>query len=90
MASNGVLIATVVLDKYSNSIVGDPHIESRGFMYQAETDGIGERIKTEITQIVARGGNRNEMLQRIDAALRRLALAETGRRPIVIPILLKV
>jgi len=30
------------------------------------------------------------MLQRLEAALKRIALAETGRRPIVIPILLKV
>jgi hypothetical protein len=41
-------------------------------------------------QVIARGGSRSEMLQRLDASLKRMALAETGRRPIVIPILLKV
>jgi ribonuclease J len=90
MSRNGVLVATVVLDKYTNSIVGEPHLESRGFMYEAETDGIAERIKAEIVQVVARGGSRSEMLQRLDTSLKRMALAETGRRPIVIPVLLKV
>jgi ribonuclease J len=90
MSRNGVLVATVVLDKYTNSIVGEPQIESRGFMYEAETDGIAERIRVEIVQVIARGGSRSEMLQRLDASLKRMALAETGRRPIVIPILLKV
>ncbi|MHB1319827.1 MAG: ribonuclease J, partial [Anaerolineae bacterium] len=90
MANNGVLVATVVLDKYTNSLVGEPHLESRGFMYEAETDGIAERIKAEIVQVVGRGGSRTELLTRLDVALKRIALAETGRRPIVIPILLKV
>ncbi len=90
MSRNGVLVATVIVDKYTNTIIGEPHLESRGFMYQAETDGLAERIKAEISTIVARGGARSEMLQRLEAALKRIALAETGRRPIVIPILLKV
>ncbi len=90
LANNGVLVATVVLDKYTNSIVGEPHIESRGFMYEAESDGIAERIKAEIVQVIARGGTRSELLARLDASLKRVALAETGRRPIIIPILLKV
>jgi ribonuclease J len=90
MANNGVLVATVVLDKYTNTIVGEPRLESRGFMYEAETDGIAERIKAEIVQVVNRGGSRSELLTRLDAALKRMALAETGRRPIVIPIVLKV
>ncbi len=90
MASNGVLVATVVLDKYTNSIVGEPRLESRGFMYEAETDGVAERIKAGIVQMVARGGSRSEMVQRLETGLRRMALAETGRRPIIIPIVLKV
>ncbi len=90
MASNGVLVATVVLDKYTNSIIGEPRLDSRGFMYEAETDGIAERLKEGIVQMVARGGSRSEMVQRLDTELRRMALAETGRRPIIIPIVLKV
>jgi ribonuclease J len=90
LAHNGVLVVTVVLDKYSNTIVGEPRIESRGFMYEAESDGIAERIKAEITQAVARGGSRAELTQRMDATLKRMALTETGRRPLVVPILLKV
>lgn len=90
MARNGVLIATVVVDRYTGGIMGEPQIESRGFMYEAETDGLAERFKNEIAQVVARGGSRSELINRLETALSRLALAETGRRPIVIPILLKL
>ncbi len=90
MAHNGVLVVTAIVDRYTGSLIGEPQIESRGFMYEAETDGLAERIRNEIAQVVARGGSRSEMTSRLETALSRVALVETGRRPIVIPILIKL
>lgn len=90
MAHNGVLVVTVIVDRYTGSLLGEPQIESRGFMYEAETNGLAERIRNEIAQVVSRGGSRSEMTNRLETALSRVALAETGRRPIVIPILVKL
>jgi ribonuclease J len=90
LAHNGVLVATVVLDKYTNSLMGNPQIESRGFVYSAETDGLEERLQAEIAAVVTRGGSRSELVQRLSAGMSRVALTETGRHPLVIPILIKV
>ena len=90
LAHNGVLVVTVIVDRYSGTVVGEPQIQSRGFLYTAETNGLDERIRDEVGQVVTRGGSRSELTQRLETALCRLALAETGRRPLVIPILVKL
>ncbi len=90
LAHNGVLVATVIVDRYSGTLMGEPQIQSRGFLYTAETNGLDQSIREEIAQVVAGGGTRSELTKRLETALCRLALAKTGRRPLVIPILLKL
>ena len=90
LAYNGFLIAVVMLDKYSGSLTGEPQIVTRGFLYEAESADLLAQAKQDIAELVQRGGTRQEISERLKKYLARFALRETGRRPIVIPVVTKV
>ncbi|MBC7316099.1 MAG: hypothetical protein H5T70_06745 [Chloroflexi bacterium] len=48
------------------------------------------RLRQEIEEALARGGTRADLTKRLQASLERVAYAETGRRPIVVPVVIKV
>ncbi len=90
LAHNGFVVALVVLDKYTGGLVGEPQIVTRGFVYPAEAGALLERAKLDIGKVVESGGTRNEVVDRIRTHLARLVYDETGRRPMVIPVVTKV
>ncbi len=89
MATNGVLVAVVLINKYTGSLLGEPHLEMRGFCYPSEEETVRRRAQEAIAQVVARGGTRVELLARLEQELARVAHGETGRRPVIIPVLSK-
>ena len=90
LSRNGFLVAVVTLDKYTGSLIGEPQIVTRGFVYEAEAENLLGRIKQEITKVVASGGSRSDITERLRAFLARFAMEETGRRPVVVPVVNKV
>jgi len=90
LSKNGFLVAVVAVDKYSNSVVGKPQIITRGFVYQAEAEDLFEMMRGEITHVIERGGTRSELTEQLRRALTRLAFEETGRHPIVVPVITKI
>jgi ribonuclease J len=90
LAHNGFLVAIVTLDKYTGGIVGDPELVTRGFVYEAELADLVVRARAEIEKVVAWGGSRAEVTDRLRTSLGRFAYEETGRRPIVIPVVNRV
>lgn len=90
LAHNGFLVAMVVLDKYTGGLVGEPQIVTRGFVYPAEAEALLERAKAEIGKAVGSSGTRNEVVERIRTHLARLVYDETGRRPMILPVVTKV
>jgi ribonuclease J len=90
LAHNGFLVAIVNLDKYTGGLVGDPELVTRGFVYEAELADLVERARAEIEKVVAWGGSRSELADRLKTSLGRFAYEETGRRPIVIPVVNRI
>jgi len=80
----------VNVDKYTGGLMGEPQIVTRGFVYEAETVSFLERARQEIERAVQSGGTRAEVAERLRSILSRLAQAETGRRPIVVPVVIRV
>lgn len=89
LANNGVLVASVLLNKYTGGILGEPIVEMRGFCYPSEEDAVKRRALESIIQVVGRGGTRHEVLARLEQELARVARAETGRQPVIIVTLAK-
>ncbi len=89
LSRNGFLVAIVNVDKYTGGLIGEPQIVTRGFVYEAETVSFLERARQEIERAVKSGGTRSEIADRLRGTLSRLAQAETGRRPIVVPVVIR-
>lgn len=90
LSRNGFLVAIVNVDKYTGGLMGEPQIVTRGFVYEAETVSFLERARQEIERAVQLGGTRSEIAERLRSVLSRLAQAETGRRPVVVPVVIRV
>ena len=90
LSRNGFLVAVVALDKYTGSVVGEPQIITRGFVFEAEASELFDMMKSEITKDAQRGGTRTELAERLKNSLARLAFEETGRRPVIVPVISKL
>jgi ribonuclease J len=90
LSRSGFLVAVALVDKFANTLMGEPQIISRGFLYAGEEADLTARLRQEITESVARGGTRVEMTKRLQVALERVAYEQTGRRPVVTAVVTKV
>jgi ribonuclease J len=90
LSQNGFLVATIILDKYTGGLVGEPRIVTHGFVYEAEARDLIDLIKDEIARAVELRGTRSELAERLTAVLSHVARQRTGRHPLVIPIVTKV
>ncbi len=90
LSQNGIILAVVAVDTYTNGLVGQPQIVTRGFIDEGEANGLLDRARDEVARAVAEGGTRSEMQARIDSGLRRFARQETGRHPMVVPVVTRV
>jgi ribonuclease J len=90
LSRNGFLVAVVALDKYTGGLIGEAQIVTQGFVFQAESSDLLERAKLEINRVVQLGGTRSEVSERLKSALERFAFNETGRRPMIVPVVTKV
>lgn len=90
LAHSGFLVASVALDKYTGSVMGEPQITSRGFIHEIDSSLLLARLREEAARIAGSGGTRAEIAERLRNALSRAAFDETGRRPIVVPVVTKI
>ena len=90
LARNGFLVAVVTLDKYTGALRGQPSLVTRGFVYDAESGDLLDRLKEEINRIVETGGGQPGVAEALENSLAHLAFEETGRRPMVIPVVKRV
>ena len=90
LSQNGFLVVAVNLDKYSGGLLGEPQIVTHGFVYTTEAEDLLELAKSEAARAVEMGGSRTELQERLTQVLSRLAQKQTGRQPVIVPIVTKV
>ena len=90
LSRDGFLVAQVTLDSDTGRLVGEPQIITRGFVYEQEATELLEQAKQEAIKAVEFGGTRSEISRRLEKYLARFALKETGRRPTIVPIVIRV
>ena len=96
LAGDGVVVAVVAINHQNGTLVGDPEIVARGFVLGVEDSGalfagaagvIGDCIKRSSVEERTDHGLITEKL-RIE--LRRYFKKHSGRRPMVLPVILEV
>jgi ribonuclease J len=95
LASDGVLVPVVAINRQTGSIVGVPEVAARGFVTAPEQ----EAVLTEGAALIARvieGASVEErtdpglIKEKIRAELRRFFRKRTGRRPMVLPMVMEI
>ncbi len=95
LAQDGVLIALVALDRQNGTLVTDPDIVSRGFVYMRESGELIEECKKRVRETVARSRERGitewgAIRSAIRETLGRFLFERTHRQPMILPMLVEV
>jgi ribonuclease J len=96
LAGDGLVVAVIAISRASGTLVGEPELVSRGFVV-GEGDGdalfreaarvIGECIESSS---VEERTDQGLMTEKLRGELRRFLKKRTGRRPLVLPVLMEV
>jgi len=95
LAEEGILIVGVAMNMKEKAIVAGPDIISRGFVYVRESEELMEEAKEKILAVVSEcekngGLEWNPLKAGIKEALGRFLFEKTGRRPMILPIVMEV
>lgn len=95
LAEGGMLIVVATIDKESKTLISEPYVVTRGFVYVKESEDLMNEVKeiteTEIESLLS--NETNEILvmkNRIKKALERYLYEKTKRRPSIFPIIMEV
>ena len=81
LARSGIVLITITLDKYSNRLIKEPEVLTRGSSSPDDADRLIPAIQKKVNELVNGGGVDNEKL--ISDTVRSLLYNETRRRPMV-------
>lgn len=95
LAEDGIVIAVLTLERYSNQILSGPDIVSRGFVYVREAEDLMEEAR-EVVQEAMDGcishhvTDWGKMKTAIRDSLGEFLWKRTKRRPMILPIIMEV
>ena len=94
LATEGMVVVVIPLDQVSHNLEGEPEVVTRGFIYVKENLPLLRRAKEKIRQVV-RQTKRREMDYRFvqrktQEELEKFFFKTTGRRPMVLPVIIEV
>jgi len=94
LASEGMLVAVVVLGKKTHLLQAEPEIITRGFVFNKENGDFFKQTKSKIYQVIKKVGekkaDRQIVRRRLQNELERFFFKTTGRRPMVLPVIIEV
>lgn len=92
LAKEGVVIVVMQTDKASGNLVGEPELISRGFVFMKGNKSFLERSGTAVAneiRAMARRRERKDMKRLAAEFLERFFFEETGRRPMILPVIVE-
>ncbi|MEY4723531.1 MAG: ribonuclease 1, partial [Candidatus Parcubacteria bacterium] len=95
LAEDGVFVVIATIDRKSGSLVGEPDIISRGFVYMRENKELIERARAFVKKLLV---DRDPKTPAFDETLRNTIRNDVGqylftatkRRPMVLPVVIEV
>lgn len=95
MAEDGMIVAIVTIDSKTGELIGSPDLISRGFIYMKENRDLIEKTRTKVKMIV-KDKNPNTpadddyIKNKIRNEVGQFLFTSTKRRPMVLPVVIKV
>jgi ribonuclease J len=95
LSAEGIVLPVVALDARTGELVGGPEIYSRGFVYMDEAEEIIAELREEVRATycsLAESGqiDPEHLYDRLRAAVGKRVSGLTGRRPMVLPVILPI
>ncbi len=94
IAEHGIVVIVIPIDQSTGRVTSDPDVISRGFVFMKESSSIIDTIKkTTADSLILKKGRiidwgyvRTRVIRRVEKVLAK----ETGRYPLIVPIILEV
>ncbi|MBU0618933.1 ribonuclease J [Patescibacteria group bacterium] len=91
LAQDGIVIIAVPFNQQNQQPVGEPEVISRGFVFMKTSGRLIEEIKTQIkTHYAQKVLDMAKFRNQIETDIYSLLLSETGRKPLILCVLVKV
>ncbi len=90
LSRDGFLVAMVAVNRTTGEVVGEPEILTRGFVYAAESDDLIEGARDRIWSVLDSAGATSGARNKIRDALQQYCHARTGRRPLILPLVIEI
>ena len=95
LAKEGVLIVVLTLDKQRGAVLSGPDLVSRGFVYVRDSEVLMNEAQNRVRAVLDKceAGNITEwsvIKSQVREALGRFLYEKTGRRPMILPIIMEV
>jgi len=90
LARDGFLVAMVAVNSTTGEVIGDPEILTRGFIYAAESEDLIEGAKDRVLSVLDSTAGTSGVRNKIRNALQQYCYASTGRRPLILPLVIEV
>jgi len=94
IAQEGIVVVVVPLDQGTGRVVSEPDIISRGFVYIKESGPLLQKAKEVVKQSLRMKKGRildwRYVRELVEDNLQRFLRKETGRQPLIVPVILEV
>src|SRR5262249_51361893 len=96
LAGDGVVVAVVAISRHTGALAGDPELVARGFVVDSgQADTLFHDAGQVIASCIAESGveertDQGLMTEKLRVELRRFFKKRTGRRPLVLPVLMEI
>jgi ribonuclease J len=96
LAQDGILIVGLAVDRATGALAAGPDLMTRGFVYVRESEELLAQARAHIAEALARGGDRRrgadvaQTKSLVRDAAGQFLLERTGRRPMILPMVLEV
>jgi ribonuclease J len=96
LAGDGVIVAVVAIGRQTGTLVGEPEIVARGFVVAEEdADALFRDAASVIAECIQASGveergDQGLMTEKLRVELRRFFKKRSGRRPLVLPVLMEI
>ena len=96
LAGDGVIVAVVAINRQNGTLVGAPELVARGFVVsEGEADALFKDAAIVIAECIAitsveERADQGLMTEKLRVELRRFFKKRSGRRPLVLPVLMEI
>ena len=94
IATDGIVVVVVPIQKQSGRVTAEPDIISRGFVYMKESGDLLNKAKRVVSESLRLKKGRitdwRFVRTQMGENLERFLLKETGRRPLIVPVIVEV